>query len=352
MQQLRTMADWAGVIRCRRRTLLAYFDEEYDGSTDPCCDVCRAPIEEADFTVPAQMFLSCVKRTGERFGATHVIDVLRGSKNQRILQWRHDQLSTYGIGQERSKEEWQHLARQLLLGGFCTQDPERYNAIVITERGNRVLFKGEPVLIAEPPKIVTRSKARATVSDNLELFERLRRLRKRVADERGVPPYVILHDSALRLMTADLPTSREALLRIPGIGQRKAEEFGAVFLAEIEAFARAQRPARRPPSITATIRATLQLFEQGQNPHEIALTRGMTRDTVENHLVEAVATGADIDLDRLVAPAKQSAIAAAFARLGPAPLKPVLETLGADYTYGELRLVRAARFNDVAIDEQ
>ena len=102
-QQLRHDGRLGRHDRCRRRALLAYFDEVYDGSTDPCCDVCRAPVEEADYTVPAQMFLSCVKRTGERFGAAHVIDVLRGSRNQRIQQWRHDQLSTYGIGRERPR---------------------------------------------------------------------------------------------------------------------------------------------------------------------------------------------------------------------------------------------------------
>ena len=346
-QQLQTMADWAGTIRCRRRSMLAYFDEEYDGSTDPCCDVCRAPVEEVEYTVAAQMFLSCVKRTGERFGAAHVIDVLRGSRGQKLLQWRHDQLSTYGIGKERSKEEWQHVARQLLLGGFCAQDPERYNAIVITERGYRVLFKGEQVLIAEPPKLVKRaSSARETTTSNLELFERLRQLRKRVADQRGVPPYVILHDSALRLMTADLPATRDALLRIPGIGQRKAEEFGDIFLTEIASFTRAHPPAPRQPAVTATIRATLQLFHDGHDLDTIAVTRGMTLETVESHIVEALELGEQLDIDRLIEPARRAAIEAAFAELGPAPLKPVLELLGGDYTYAELRLVRAASQRD------
>ena len=343
-QQLRLIADWAGTIACRRRSLLTYFEEEYDGSTNPCCDVCRDPVEEVDYTVPAQMFLSCVKRTGERFGTAHVIEVLRGSRSQRVLQWRHDQLSTWGIGKDRSKEEWQHLARQLLLGGYASQDAERYHAVVITDKGYQVLFKGARVLIAAPPVVTPRANpASQTSAANLELFERLRRVRKRLADERGMPPYVVFHDTALRIMTADLPTSREALLRIPGVGERKAEEFGDAFLTEIAIFKRENgSPRPKPAGLSATVRATLELFHQGENLSDIAVARGMTRDTVESHLVEALEHGEMLDLDRVVDAAKQPAIRAAFAAVGSTPLKPVMERLGAGYSYGELRLIRAA----------
>ncbi|MGH2351567.1 MAG: DNA helicase RecQ, partial [Chloroflexota bacterium] len=256
-QQLRQMVDWAESATCRRRALLAYFDEPLQTApAGPCCDVCREPVETVDWTIPAQMYLSCVKRTKERFGSAYVIDVLRGSQSERILRLGHDRLSTHGIGRDRPREEWQHLARELLRAGFAVQDAEDFNAVKVTERGYDVLFRGEKALLpAMRPRTSTRSAA--TTSSAMEggvrvpaliasegaaldqgLFEKLRALRRRLAEERGVPPYVVFHDTTLKQMATQRPTSRQHLLRLQGVGERKLAEYGDAFLAAIAAHLR------------------------------------------------------------------------------------------------------------------
>ena len=260
LRQLRQMADWACSLTCRRRNLLAYFDETLPEQTGPCCDICRLGVQEADCTIPAQMFLSCAKRTGERYGSAHLIQVLRGSHSEKVLRAGHDKVPTFGIGRDRSQQEWQHLARELARAGYVALSEDGFNVVTATERGNAVLFQSERVILSLPAgfttpasraqrqgstatgarsqrpatsaavPVVARSVAVAPPSSDT-LFETLRALRKRLADERGVPPYVIFHDTALRQMASELPASRLEFLHIRGVGERKAAEFGDAFLA-------------------------------------------------------------------------------------------------------------------------
>ena len=350
--QLRQMADWAESPSCRRRALLAYFDEGFEGQEGRCCDVCLSPIQEEDFTIPAQMFLSCVKRTRERFGMAYVIQVLRGSRDERVLRFGHDRLSTYGIGRDRSDDEWRHLARELIRAGHVRQVPEEYNALKVTERGNRVLFGGERVFLAG----FTRPAAEPEDSidqPNPDLFERLRALRKQLADERKLPPYVIFHDRTLRHMAAELPSTREELLRIPGVGQRKAFDYGDEFLAEVETYigetgatpatlSESFAPQRRSVGgLSATIRETLRLFREGHDIATIAKTRGLAKTTIEGHLVEGIEAGERVEIDRLIDPWRRVVIEAAMNELGSDYLGPIREELGDGFSYDELRLVRA-----------
>jgi len=364
-RQLRQMADWAASATCRRRSLLAYFDDTLESQPRPCCDVCELPTEVVDYTVPAQKFLSCVKRTGERFGSAHVIDVLRGSRKERILELRHDRLSTYGIGHDRPVDEWQHLVRELLRGDYIRQTDDGFNVVQITERGNAVLYQNAPLLIAPPPRPTASTSTRTarngvSVDPSLEadLFEQLRALRKRLADNRGVPPYIVFSDATLRHMASERPNTSRGLLAVPGVGERKLQDFGEEFIETISAFlnehgitAETDRPQALPTRSVASdvlspsIRTTLALFNAGSSIPDIAATRQLALSTVEGHLADALEAGQAIDLDRLVAPERQRAIVAAFDEIGGSPLKPVLEKLGGNYSYGELRLVRAARAN-------
>jgi ATP-dependent DNA helicase RecQ len=231
--QANQIAGWAESTGCRRQALLAYFDEPFAGQDGRCCDRCTTPGEEEDVTVAAQKFLSCVARTGERFGASHVIGVLRGSQSEKILTYRHDRLSTYNIGRDRSEEFWRQLGRQLINEGYLHQNVERYSALTITERGKDVLFRGERVVMrlspAPKPEIIDPGR-------NADLFERLRALRKQIAQERNLPPYVIFHDRVLREMAARLPGSSSALRAISGVGDAKVATFGEQFLEEIAAY--------------------------------------------------------------------------------------------------------------------
>src|SRR5688500_12905005 len=255
-QQLRQMVEWADSTTCRRAALLGYFDETLDPSEKPadekCCDNCREPAELVDYTIPAQMFLSCVKKTRERFGSAHVIDVLRGAQTERIKRLGHDAVSTYGIGRDRPQEEWQYLARQLLKGGFTQQTEGEYPVLVVSELGYDVLFRGTQVTLPKPRLRPARPKkarvarpggsaaglrpdVQISATDE-RLFQQLRALRKRLADERGYAPYMVFPDTTLWQLAVERPTSHAALRRIHGVGERKLADYGEVFLEEIATF--------------------------------------------------------------------------------------------------------------------
>jgi ATP-dependent DNA helicase RecQ len=278
--------------------------------------------------------------------------VLRGSRNQRVLTLGHDRLSTYGIGRDRSDDDWRDLVRALIRGGFLHQDPDRFNALRVTERGRAVLFEGEKVTVAvrrAPPQEVEAGAGQP----HQALFDRLRSLRKTLADDQGVPPYVIFHDRTLRQLAAELPTTPGQLRRIHGVGERKALQYGEPFLAAVAAYVEETGavPSNTPPSpprrrtpgeLGATVHETLRLFRDGCDIREIARVRGLTPATIEGHLADAIEAGEGVEIDRLIDSEKRRAIEAAMAELGPDYLKPALERLGEGYTYGELRLVRAA----------
>jgi ATP-dependent DNA helicase RecQ len=352
-QQLRRMVEWAQSAVCRRRVLLSYFDEPFDGQTGPCCDVCDQPQDLADCTIPAQMLLSCAKRTGERFGMAYLIDVLRGSRSERVVRYRHDKLPTHGIGRDRSAQDWQEIGRQLVQAGYIHRSEDEFPTITVTERGHAVLFKKERVFLAIRPTEqpgMDRA-ARSTAVADEALFETLRTLRKRLSDERGVPPYVVFHDTTLRQMAAALPTTRAQLLRIEGVGERKLQDYGEAFLACIAAHVGldGQRESARPSAArpgTARLGAsparTLELFREGLAPADIAASRQLAISTVEGHLAEAIETGEPVELERLVSKQKQAAIEQAIGDLGPSLMRPIKELLGDDYTYDEIRIVRAA----------
>jgi ATP-dependent DNA helicase RecQ len=347
--QVQQIVKWAEGTVCRRRALLAYFDETFEGQEAPCCDICNDPGEQEDVTIPAQMFLSCVKRTGERFGATHVIQVLRGSREAPVLQWGHERLSTFGIGADKSKAFWGDLCRHLIHSGFLHQDAENFNTLSVTERGRSVLFGGETVSMRrrrapEQPREVTAAYP--------ALFEQLRALRKEIADENDVPPYVVFHDRTLREMATSLPTTREALLAVPGVGERKARSFGDRFTEAIRAFveetgaapSRIEAPRVERPRARAgdSARESVHLFQDGHDVESIAQARGLAVSTVEGHLALAMESGESVDIDRLVPPERKSAIEAALRVVGDAYLSPVVEYLGDGYSYAEVRFVRSA----------
>ncbi len=358
-QQLQQMLDWAGGTSCRRRALLAYFDEPFAGQPAPCCDTCQSPVALEDWTIPAQMFMSCVKRTGERFGAQHVIDVLRGSSGERIQRLGHDRLSTYGIGKDRTAEEWWHLARQLLAQGHLRRDALQHDALTITEQGNAVLFRGQSLMLAPAPEVRRKRVAKAVLEESdadydVELYACLVDVRKRLADERGAPAYAVFPDRVLRQLASQRPTTRADLLTVSGVGDYKAAAYGEPFLDEIARYigvARTEAPIekveapqrRRSTEPGPTVMRTVELFNEGYSPEEIAVSRRLTLRTIEEHLTESIEHGAELNLDRLVDSARRLTIEDHFVELGlDSPLKPVMERLGEGSTYSEVMFVRAA----------
>ncbi|MGE0860693.1 MAG: DNA helicase RecQ [Gammaproteobacteria bacterium] len=234
--KLDALLGWCEATDCRRRPLLEYFGDAADG---PCgnCDNCLTPPRTWDATEDAQKLLSCVYRTGQRFGAQHVIDVLRGVANDKVAQHGHAALSTYGIGAGRDDKHWRSVLRQLMVRGLVSADVERFGALKLGSE-SRALLRGEARLFlredAAQPKTPRRKGGVAPLpplqSADQDLYERLRARRRRLAETEGVPPYVIFHDSTLHEMAARRPTTYDAMLAISGVGQAKLERYGAEFL--------------------------------------------------------------------------------------------------------------------------
>lgn len=243
--KLNAMVAFAESLTCRRRVLLGYFGETLD---DDCgnCDVCIDPPERYDATVDAQKALSCVYRVGQRFGIRHVIDVLCGADNERIRRLGHERLSTWGIGSGISQAEWASIIRQLIHRGYLLQDIGNYSVLKLTGRA-RALLRGEEQLTLARPRIrapaktrTSSKKARGLADSPLEagdasLFEKLRAVRKQLADEQNVPPYVVFSDATLVEMCRRKPCDESGLMDVSGVGEVKLARYGHTFLAAIAA---------------------------------------------------------------------------------------------------------------------
>jgi ATP-dependent DNA helicase RecQ len=235
-QQLRQVLQFADSTECRRAVQLRYFGESF---SVPCgaCDNCCEPRTIEDWSVEAKQFLSCIARLAQRqqrFGAAYIIDILRGAQTERVLSAGHDALSVYGIGKHRGVNEWRNLARALLHQGLISEAQDGYSVLSLNALSWPVLRGERSVSIATAAKPARRAKdgTRASGGDD-SLFERLRVLRKRLADENGLPPYVIFHDSTLREMAEHMPQDLDQFAALPGVGQAKLARYAAQFIAAV-----------------------------------------------------------------------------------------------------------------------
>jgi len=237
-EQLQQMSHYAETSSCRRATLLNYFGEKLETENCGGCDNCLDPRETYDGTIPAQKLLSCVYRIRERsgfgMGMNHVVEVLTGELTEKVRKWGHDQISTFGIGTEQGRPEWQAIGRELIRLGYLKQSVDRYGLIELTEEGMAVLKQRKPVRLTKPQTSQKKPRRRVgEIACDEELFELLRELRKRLADERHVPAYIVFSDVALRQMAREYPSNDREFTRISGVGEKKLQEFGAVFLNAI-----------------------------------------------------------------------------------------------------------------------
>ena len=229
--------------QCRRQALLRYFGDPHDGGCDNC-DNCLDPPETFDATTVAQKALSCVYRSGQRFGIAHLVDILVGNRTEKVERFAHDELSTFGIGGELKAVEWKGLFRQLIAAGLCDVDPQRYNAVVLNAR-SRDLLRGETTFQARkhrprekakkaksPRSPRVRSTSFAAPPEDVDegLFDALRVWRKDEAAEAHVPPYIVFSDRTLREIAAVKPASRDDLLAVPGVGATKLDRYGDAVL--------------------------------------------------------------------------------------------------------------------------
>jgi ATP-dependent DNA helicase RecQ len=363
-EQLQQMVHYAECASCRRRELLGYFGEPFERETCDGCDNCLSPRQTFDGTIAAQKFLSCVYRIRERarfgVGLNHVIEVLTGADTEKIRRWGHERLSTYGIGKEHTRPEWGAIGRELIRLGHLRQTAEKFSVLELTSEGLAVLKQRRRVTLTTPVSAPEPKAHRVgEIACDEVLFDRLRQLRKQLADERDVPAYIVFSDVALRQMARDYPANEREFARISGVGEKKLREFGAVFLSEIAAHLQtnprqffaddsfvAPTPIPGRARLGGTARETLRRFRAGETVEQIATQRMLTTGTIYGHLAEAVLAGEPIDLRQFFTPEQHQEVAAAFKKIGPGNLTGVFGALGGRYEYGRLRLFRAAMARD------
>lgn len=373
--KLGSMFAFLETATCRRQALLSYFGEHIE----PCgnCDNCNTPVDTYDGTVVAQKALSNIYRTEQRFGVSYLTQVLTGSSSDRIRQFGHDQVSTFGIGVEMDQNGWKSVYRQLLASGLCSVDMDRFNALTLNERSWPILKGEQEVRLRKDPVLPKASRkkkktrtarlAAGEILTNWEteaLFDGLRDLRLSVAEKQGVPPYAIFPDKTLLELVKYRPQSREEFGCMSGVGEVKLDRFGETFLEGLKAHAdKHGRPDNLPPipveraeerdrkkkkkrDFSDTAQETLDLFFQLRDVDAVAERRGLKPASIWRHLSQAaqhrkidykeVINLPDIEIDLIRNTLK------AFKQRGIVALAPVFDALEGKYSYEIIRIVRAS----------
>ncbi|MEN9684469.1 MAG: helicase RecQ [Bacteroidota bacterium] len=355
LQKLDKMVQLCETRTCRRKYLLNYFGEkapDYCGS----CDNCLNKPELQESTVIAQKILSTVYRINQSFGMRYVVDIIRGSNNEKMRE-AHKKLSVYGVGKDKPKEEWLHYVKELLHFGYLQQSEGEYPVMKLTEKSHPVLFGGEKVFLSAPVQI---NIAKEPVifqqhSYDKALFEALKKLRNTFAHEENVPAYLIFSDSSLLDLATYLPLTKSDLPHISGFGAFKLEKYGAAFLEliqdycnehQLETQMQLKKPMRQKKTVAATDRDTetkkisLDSYRSGKTISQIADERKLAITTIETHLSFYVKTG-ELAIDDFVTKKKQAIIAAAIQQYGGLSLKLLKDNLPFDCSYGEIRMMVA-----------
>jgi len=344
--KLESMLGLCELITCRRQALLAYFDEAYN-ETCKECDNCLNPPKKWDGSEAAQKALSSIYRTDQRFGVNYIIDILLGKSDERIQRNGHKQISTFGIGKEFTNADWRSIFRQLIALGYIDIDMERHGALRLTEKC-RPILRGEQKLDlrkqTKEEKIVKEKKHKSSVRPQDEtLWEALRALRLELAEESGVPPFVIFHDSTLLDMIKKRPKTSDDMRRISGVGEQKLARYGQRFLNEISKY---PLDELLDNNLSTTINETLVLYQKGVSIEQIALQREVKETTIYSHLADAIEVGLlnvrdviDLEDD------EYNEIVFSIESMEDEEkgrLKPIYEALDQEYDYGVLRCVQAS----------
>ena len=362
--QLSALLGYAETEECRRIPLLKYFGEEYSQKNCEMCDNClRGEIELTDITIPAQKFLSCIKRTGEKFGANHIIDVLRASKSKKILRFQHNNLSTYGIGLEFSKKQWSHLSRQFISKDLLTQDLN-YGSLVLTEKAWDVLRGNEKFfgIIENQSDDNSQTKHMDEIDYNHEFFEILRKKRKDLAEVANVPPYAIFPDKTLIELAYFFPQSRESFIKIHGVGEVKLDKFGDIFIEIIKAYCKEQNIEERPHITITGARnnntgynnkgpkprhiVVGELYNSGKSIPEIMDEFSVKFRTVTKHLNKYFQDGNTIERAEEflnyteISENDREKVINTFKKIGYRLLTPVFEALNSEISFDDLDILR------------
>ncbi|MGD8780881.1 MAG: DNA helicase RecQ [Ignavibacteria bacterium] len=355
-RHLNSLLDFAETGICRRIPLLSYFGEKYQKQKCGMCDNCNLTDKDlVDVTIPAQKFLSCVKRTKEIFGASHIVDVLRGSESLKVMSNEHNKLSTYGIGKEYTKKQWMYLSHQFTHQQLLRIDND-FGSLKLTEKAYQVL-KGKLTVTGKIKEdLVVREEKHAAENYDHLLFATLRVKRKEIADEMNLPPYVVFSDKTLTEMATFFPVTKTEMLRIHGLGAIKFEKYGNIFLNVIIDYCKKNniKPEgsyEKLPSKRLTIvkkkkhNSTGEKFNSGMSVSEIIEESKYKRSTILKHLLDFVEINELRNPDRLLEesdlPEEEiEKVVNTFGEFGTELLKPVYEALKEKVPYGELHLLR------------
>jgi len=357
-EKLNQMIDFCEGQVCRRKFLLEYFGEKQEKENCQGCDLCLTPAEKFDATIIVQKILSAVIRTGEMFGASYIIKILRGSKVSKIQERNHHKLSVYGIVDDFSEMGLQQVIRQLVAGGLLIKKDGDYPTLSVSNVGRKFLKERKKIVLIKPREESGRAVGkshRESIEYDQELFEKLRVLRKRIANQRGVPPFIIFGDVALQEMAFYFPQSLESFANISGVGKEKLSQFGEIFLSAIKPYVMehglSEKPiltrSRRSSKQRSVKRAgstcdeTKKLIEQKLSLADIAKQRGLVEDTVISHIEKIIESGQELNIDYLKPTGERfEKIKQAFQKSGNIALAPVRNMLGENYSYKEIRLGR------------
>jgi ATP-dependent DNA helicase RecQ len=359
-QQLDQMTHFAESDTCRRISLMGYFGEIWPQENCGACDQCLQPREKWDATTDVQKLLSCVLRIrqagGFSVGLNHVAEVLTGGLSEKIQRWKHDKITTHGIGKDQPRPYWVDLGRQLLRSGLLAASTDQFSTVSVSQEGVDVLRKRLPVILTRALSSPREKAARSgEIPCDTGLFDQLRTLRKQLADSKNVPPYVIFSDVTLRHFSRDYPVSDSALLLMPGVGEKKLTDYGQVFIDSIrswlinnerQTFTPLQitlvAASPRPSSgINGTAAQTLELHKTGLSIPEIAKSRSLSETTIEGHLAQAIENGEPLDPRAFYTAAEETLMQAALQDYHETSLKPVYEQLEGRISYGKLKIYRA-----------
>ncbi|WP_428327738.1 DNA helicase RecQ [Mucilaginibacter sp.] len=356
LNKLDDMVKYCQLHACRRQFLLKYFDEDAPGNCGSC-DFCLTEYEKFDGTLIAQKALSAVTRLKERFGTTYVVDLLRGSKNEKIRA-EHKELKTYGIGADISKADWMRYIRELTAMGYLQLTDDAYPVLKLTYKSEAVLKGYEKVeLIAS--ETTEEQKPAEALPFETTLLNELKAIRRDIAMHENVPPYVILSDATLQEIATYLPQSLDELRLISGFGDIKLARYGREFLLPVKSYCdknglssqiklksakreRKTKTERAPKTARAsnTSQESFTLYRSGRSINEIAKVRGLSTSTIEGHLSSYIYTG-EMNLSEMVDEEKKGPIKNAIESYGADKLSPLKEILGDAYSYGEIKAVIA-----------
>ncbi|MCD8350766.1 MAG: DNA helicase RecQ [Planctomycetaceae bacterium] len=379
-EQLRQMAAFARSDQCRRAAILRYFGEEYPDDNCGGCDVCLGEVEREDATVAAQKALSAMVRTGERFGAAYIADILVGADTEKIRTNGHAALPTYGVGKDRDKNYWKRVVEALVAKGLAVVEDSRYPTPRVGERGWKVLRGEEGFEILKmadrPSRPARRGRDRdeVDVSYDRDLFTLLRQERSAIASSKNIPPYMVFSDRSLKEMASQRPLDDDAMLLVSGVGKHKLAAYGETFLAIIRRHvgapesapvvpkaASSRAPAAKigrssiapkadplPPLpsgddivLSGTEAATLECLKRGLDIDAAATERGVRPETIVNHLEKIIAMGERFPPSQFMEPDRLEMIADLFQQSGGQLLRPVVESSNEAVTYLEARVARA-----------